>query len=77
MGRLRTGLRWVLLSVRRSSSVRSSVGAHDDVLDAQVAAVELEDGPGGGGVAEPGADVLHSVGGRRDGLAVGPVGRWR
>jgi hypothetical protein len=38
----------------------------DDLLDAGVEAVEIEDVAGGGRVAEPLADVLDSVSGRRD-----------
>lgn len=41
-------------------------GIQDDVLDAGVEAVEVEDVAGGGRVAEPIADVLDAVSGRRD-----------
>ncbi len=37
-------------------------GVEDDVLDAGVEAVEVEDVAGGGRVAEPVADVLDTVG---------------
>ncbi len=45
-------------------------GVQDDVLDAGVEAVEVEEVAGGGRVAEPVADVFDPVGGGRDGGAV-------
>lgn len=45
-------------------------GVQDDVLDAGVESVQVEDVAGGGRVAQPVADVLDPVGGRRDGAAV-------
>jgi hypothetical protein len=52
-------------------------GAQDDVLDAGVEAVEVEDVAGGGRVAEPVADVFDPVGGGRNGGAVRAGGRCR
>lgn len=52
-------------------------GVEDDVLDAGVESVEVEDVAGGGRVAEPVADVFDPVGSGRDGVPSGPVGRWR
>lgn len=52
-------------------------GVQDDVLDAGVEAVEVEDVAGGSGIAEPVADVFNPVGGGRDGEPSGPVGRCR
>jgi hypothetical protein len=45
-------------------------GVQDDVLDAGIEAVQIEDVAGGGRVTEPVADVLDPVGGGRDGEAV-------
>lgn len=44
-------------------------GVQDDVLDAGVEAVEVEDVGGGGRVVEPVTDVFDPVGGGRDGGA--------
>jgi hypothetical protein len=49
-------------------------GGEDDGLDAGVAAVQVQDVAGGGGVAQSLAYVLGAVGGGRYGLSVG-VGR--
>ncbi|CAL9327386.1 hypothetical protein SUDANB37_00015 [Streptomyces sp. enrichment culture] len=49
----------------------------DDILDAEVEAVEIEDVAGGSRVVEPVADVLNPVGGGRMGWPFGPVGRCR
>ncbi|MEH0557337.1 hypothetical protein [Streptomyces sp. B21-101] len=42
----------------------------DDILDAGIDAVEVEDSAGGSRVAEPVPDILDPVGGRRNGGAV-------